>query len=119
MGDLSAHFNRSEFRCHGFGHAGHPDHPTNVDGRLVAHLEQLRAIVGKPLRIVSGHRCPWWNKRVGGAARSQHMSGTAADIPKGYATVAQAERAGFNGIGNKGQWAVHVDVRANRARWHY
>lgn len=119
MGDLSAHFSRSEFRCHGTGRPGHPAHGIPVSPTLVAHLEQLRAIVGRPLKIVSGYRCPWWNARVGGAPQSRHLKGDAADLPSGYATVAQAAAAGFSGIGNKGQWAVHVDTRGYRARWTY
>lgn len=119
MGDLSAHFDRREFRCKGHGVAGHTAHDTAVSGHLVAHLERLRAIVGRPLPIVSGHRCGWWNRRVGGARRSRHLLGDGADIPLGYATVAQAERAGFTGIGRRGVWAVHVDVRPQRARWSY
>lgn len=119
MGNLSPHFSLSEFTCHGGRRPGHPSHMTTVSPHLVAHLEDLRRIVGRPLPIVSGHRCPWWNRRVGGAARSQHLTGTGADIPPGYATVAQAELAGFKGIGRKGSWAVHVDVRASKARWEY
>lgn len=119
MGDLSAHFSRREFACKGAGKPGHPAHQTVVSSTLVARLERLRAIVGRPLPIVSGHRCRWWNARVGGASRSRHIYGDAADIPFGYATVAQAAAAGFDGIGNKGQWAVHVDTRGYRARWSY
>lgn len=119
MGDLSPHFSRREFACKGSQRAGHPPHSVKVSAHLVQHLERLRAIVGRPLPIVSGHRCPWWNQRVGGASRSQHLYGTAADIPRGYATVDQAERAGFTGIGHKDGWAVHVDVRPARARWRY
>lgn len=119
MGDLSAHFSRAEFACHGIGKPGHPQHGPHVAGDLVVKLERLRAIVGRPLKIVSGYRCPWWNARVGGKRRSQHLLGNAADLPLGYATAAQAEAAGFKGIGTKGRWAVHVDVRARRARWVY
>lgn len=120
MGDLSPHFSRAEFRCHGFGHAGHPDHDTPVSERLVDVLEQLRRLSGnQPLHIVSGHRCPWWNRHVGGARASKHMTGEAADLPAGYATVTRAAAAGAKGIGRKGSWAVHVDVRARAARWVY
>jgi uncharacterized protein YcbK (DUF882 family) len=119
MGDLSPHFSRTEFRCKGTGKPGHPAHDTVVSSHLVQHLEKLRSIVGRPLPIVSGYRCRWWNAKVGGAPAGQHPLGTAADIPAGYATVRQAEQAGFTGIGNRGQWAVHVDVRPRRARWTY
>lgn len=113
MGDLSPHFSRREFDSHDGARADpHPE--------LIDRLEQLRTIVGnKPLRIVSGYRSPAHNRAVGGAPRSQHLYNRAADIPYGYATVAQAELAGFRGIGSKDGWAVHVDVRAKRARWTY
>lgn len=112
MGDLSPHFSASEFRDHRTG-------AVKVDPRLVQCLESLRSLVGRPLRIVSGYRTVATNRAVGGAPKSQHLYGKAADIPAGYATVHQAELAGFTGIGNRGQWAVHVDVRRNRARWQY
>lgn len=114
MGDLSAHFSRSEFDCPHCG-AGAPS------PQLVAILENLRASVGKPLRIVSGFRCVPYNKSLPNAApASRHVHGDAADIPSGYATVAQAARAGAVGIGNAGQWAIHVDWRpGGPARWSY
>lgn len=91
-----------------------------MDPHLVQHLEKLRAIVGRPLHIITGHRCRPWELHRGRSGLSQHVHGRAADIPAGYATVAQAERAGFSGIGNSGRWAVHVDVRpGGPARWSY
>ena len=120
MGDLSAHFNRSEFRCQGHGQVGHVDHGTIVAPHLVEHLEKLRARAGgRPLRIVSGHRCAWWNRRSKGREDSRHLHGDAADIPLKYATLGWAEAAGFDGIGTLGPWAIHVDVRGWRARWTY
>ena len=113
MGDLSPHFSRYEFDCPHCG-AGAPS------PQLVERLERLRGIVGRPLSIVSGFRCVPHNKAVGGAPSSRHVNGDAADIPSGYASVAQAERAGFVGIGNAGAWAVHVDWRpGGPARWSY
>lgn len=113
MGDLSAHFSRREFDSHDGARA-------DPDPELVAALERLRALVGRPLRIVSGYRSPAHNRAVGGAPRSQHLYNRAADIPAEYATVAQAAAAGFTGIGSRGRWAVHVDVRRGRpARWSY
>lgn len=119
MGDLSQHFSRSEFRCHGFGHAGHRNHATPVDARLVALLERIRQEHGGPVRVVSGHRCAWWNRQVGGAGASQHMKGTAADLATGVITGARARALGASGVGTKGGWATHVDVRAKPARWTY
>ena len=43
-------------------------------------LEPLRAHFGKPIKIMSGFRCPELNRAVGGAPKSQHLFGQAADI---------------------------------------
>jgi uncharacterized protein YcbK (DUF882 family) len=87
---------------------------------LERHLEELRQLVGKPIVIVSGYRCPPHNANVHGAADSQHMYAAAADIKPGVATVDQAASVGFVGIGSLGHWAVHVDVRDGpSARWSY
>lgn len=105
MGDLSPHFSRSEFDCH-------DGTPSSPDPALIACLERLRHLCGDhPLRIASGYRTPAYNAAVGGAAHSQHLVNRAADIPAGYAKTAQAQAAGFTGIGSCGQWAVHLDVR--------
>ena len=48
---------------------------------LVANiLDPLREAYGKPIVVTSGYRCPKLNKTVGGAAKSQHITGEAADI---------------------------------------
>jgi uncharacterized protein YcbK (DUF882 family) len=104
MGDLSEHFSRHEFDCHD-GSIAHPD------PALIAALERLRAMVGRPLSIVSGYRSPAWNRHVGGARFSQHLYNRAADIPPHYATIALARAAGFTGIGYCHGSVVHVDVR--------
>jgi uncharacterized protein YcbK (DUF882 family) len=104
MGDLSRNFNRYEFLCH---HCSRVVGPTPA---LVTVLQRLRTTVGSPLRIVSGYRCPDHNRAVGGFVRSQHLLGNAADIPGGYATVQQCQRAGAAGIGVRGLLVVHVDM---------
>jgi zinc D-Ala-D-Ala carboxypeptidase len=43
-------------------------------------LEPLRTALKKPIKISSGYRCPELNKAVGGAPKSQHLDGQAADI---------------------------------------
>ena len=43
-------------------------------------LDPLREAYGKPIVVTSGYRCPKLNRAVGGAARSQHCKGEAADI---------------------------------------
>ena len=78
MGDLTADFDRSEFRCKcGCGN-------DNVSIELVRRLQQLRSLYGKPLYINSGCRCIKHNAEVGGVPNSAHVSegkvGEAADI---------------------------------------
>lgn len=43
-------------------------------------LDPLREAFGEPIIVTSGYRCGRLNKAVGGATKSQHMYGQAADI---------------------------------------
>lgn len=48
-------------------------------------LEPAQALLGVPLVINSGFRCPALNQAIGGATNSAHMDGRAADfvLPRG------------------------------------
>ena len=48
--------------------------------RLCGWLEELRKRSGTPIRINSGYRSPQLNRKIGGAATSNHLTGCAADI---------------------------------------
>ena len=48
--------------------------------RLCGWLEVLRERAGTPIRINSGYRSPQLNKKIGGAANSNHLTGCACDI---------------------------------------
>jgi len=117
MGDLSKNFSRAEFACHcGCGF----DSP---DARLIILLQAVRDYYGLPIKVLSGCRCAKHNKKVGGASRSQHLLGFAADIaiigvaPFDLAGVLNAAfRDLFGGLGIY-RGFVHVDVRHWRARW--
>ena len=52
----------------------------NIELLVEKILDPLREKFGKPIIVTSGYRCKELNKTVGGAAKSQHMSGEAADI---------------------------------------
>lgn len=56
--------------------------PEMVDAlrRTAQLLEQVRALLGKPILVSSGYRAPQVNRAVGGAANSAHMLGCAADF---------------------------------------
>lgn len=112
------HFKVKEFAC---PHCG----KIKIDINLLVKLEELRKAVGnKPLVITSGYRCPTHNRNVGGASRSQHIYGKAADISHhniGRALLERhADRIFANGgVGLGGNNIVHVDTRNGRARWRY
>ncbi len=107
---ISEHFSERELACR---HCGR----VKVSCELMAALEELRRRKGRPLPIISGYRCPRHNRAVGGARRSQHVRGQAADIPALYATAEEAWACGFTGIGTTKGWATHVDVRAGERTW--
>lgn len=93
-----------------------------VDPLLVVRLERLRRALGRPVRIVSGRRCPVHNAAVSGAARSRHVHGDAADISSALkVTVAQAKRLGFTGIGVSADgYVTHLDTRPGAVTvWRY
>ena len=48
--------------------------------RLCQWLEVLRERAGTPIRINSGYRSPQLNKKIGGVANSNHLTGCAVDI---------------------------------------
>lgn len=118
MGDLSRNFSRSEFACKCCGRV-------EVDPRLVKALQELRDQAGAPITVRSGYRCPKHNEKVGGARKSQHMAGRAADIVIGDLSVAEmyraAERIEAFAAGGIGLYPesgfVHVDVRDGAVRW--
>jgi len=112
-GPLSAHFDAREFACPHCGAAF-------VVDELVKVLELVRQSAGHPVRVISGYRCPVHNRAVHGATDSQHVYGTAADIPEGLVTAPQAFHLGAIGVGVQKGWAVHVDVRrGRRTQWVY
>jgi uncharacterized protein YcbK (DUF882 family) len=116
MGDLSKHFDSNEFKCRCCGML----HPDGVPSALVAELELIREHYGKPVHINSGYRCPDHNRACGGAMRSQHMAGQAADFwIKGVRPADVWFDLNQNHEGGLGKYKTftHIDVRGYRARW--
>ena len=117
MGDLSANFSRSEFRCKcGCG-------KYNITPALIKGLQELRDYLGMPIIIGSGTRCPEHNAAVGGTRNSYHVKGYAADIRVDGLTPKELMRAAeqikvfrYGGIGLYDTF-IHVDVRGHKARW--
>lgn len=93
-----------------------------VSGELVEILQKIRSHFQKPVTIHSGYRTPAYNKKVDGAAYSQHLYGTASDIsvggvsPREVAAYAETLLPGTGGIGIYPTF-THVDVRTAKSRW--
>lgn len=89
--------------------------------RLSETLEQVRALVGKPIRISSGYRCPDLNKWVGGSPTSAHTLGLAADFtcssmtPKDLAKLICASDIMFDQLIYEGAW-VHIALSTGTPR---
>jgi len=101
--------------------------PANIEAnlaRLADELEKLRHLIGLPIQVSSGYRCPEWNRLCGGAPESQHQYGLAADVWVRGRTPGQIKKAAefitafrLGGIGLYRGW-VHVDIRSGGpARW--
>lgn len=118
---LSAHFDKSEFKCKCKGKYCN-GYPCEMSSKLINLLEELRAYYGKPVTITSGLRCTKHNSAVGGVSGSAHTKGKAADIyipgvcdtkdgrnkvkAKAYELGAAYSYCNTPGMGN----AVHINV---------
>lgn len=76
----SKHFKLKEFACKDGTPV--PEEFYNNVQELMDNLEVIREHFGGlyPIRINSGYRTPEYNKKVGGASKSQHLNASAADI---------------------------------------
>ena len=112
---ISPHFKLSEMAC--------KDGSDKVlySTELMEKLEELRAYGGFTVSINSGYRTPAYNRKIGGASRSQHTLGTAADIVvRKNGSIVNTKKVcclcqslGFKGIGYISANAVHVDMRTS------
>lgn len=114
---LSDDFTSAEFDCHGNGCCN----STEVDPKLVELLQKIHDHFNKDVVINSAYRCAKHNKKVGGASKSKHLYGQAADIKVSGVSplkVAQyCESIGVKGIGQYSNF-VHVDTRTNKYFWY-
>lgn len=81
MGNLSKHFDSSEFACQ----CGCGD--DRIDPELVDLLEEIRVALDRPVRITSGVRCQSHNESIGGVAKSAHVP---VDLFDGKGPVSRA-----------------------------
>lgn len=122
---LTDNFKLSEFRCKD-GTDVPDDLMENVQ-LLCKNLQVLRDHIGKPIRVISGYRSPKYNRRIGGAKKSQHMLAKAADIKiKGMdpsevkSVIVSLIKEGKMMPGGVGLYTTftHYDVRGRNARWY-
>lgn len=122
--NLTTNFTRQEFEC-----KDGSEMPENVFTNikvLASNLQVLRDELCQPITITSGYRSPSHNASIGGAARSQHLYGTAADFKvAGYTPQQVADkieqliaegRMSEGGLKAYSGW-IHYDCRQIRARW--
>lgn len=121
---LTKNFSLEEFNCRD-GRVVPPQYLPNVE-KLAANLQVLRDEIGEPIHINSSYRPPDYNKKIGGAPKSQHLTASAADITaKGYtpkklaAVIERLIKAGKMKQGGLGIYPgfVHYDIRNYKARW--
>lgn len=119
---LTPHFNLSELRCHDGTEV--PDKYLANALQICGRAEELRAEVG-PLIVTSGYRSPAWNRRVGGAKGSLHMTASALDLcsrtvpakelHRIWLRLVKAGKVADGGLGLYPSW-VHIDLGRPR-RW--
>ena len=113
---LSANFKVSEFKCKD------GSDKILISDELVTLLQRIRDHFGKPVTINSAYRNAAYNIKVGGASKSQHVVGTAADIvvkginPTEVTKYVEYIMPNTGGIGLYNTF-THVDVRTKRSRW--
>ena len=122
---LTKNFKLSEFRCR-----DGPDVPEELMANvqeLAENLQVLRDHLGKPITIISGYRSPKYNRRIGGARKSQHLLARAGDMKIKGLTPAEIKdiivsliKEGKMKAGGGGLYTtfVHYDVRGFNRRWY-
>lgn len=122
---ITDNFRLHEFRCKDGTDV--PEELMDNVRLLCENLQVLRDHIQKPIRVISGYRSPKYNRRIGGARRSQHMTAKAADIkvsgmsPKEVKDViVDLIKQGKMHPGGIGLYTTftHYDVRGRNARWY-
>jgi len=85
-------------------------------------LQPVRNLIGKPMIISSGFRCPELNKLVGGVSNSQHLTGQAVDFTVPGETVAgiifkiQTSNIEYDQLINEYNKWVHISFNKGKNR---
>ena len=122
---ISKNFSKSEFTCN--CGCEMPEEVFYNIQKLANQLQFLRNIIGNPIKINSGYRCPDYNDNVvKGSKNSQHKLGKASDIVIEGVTPQETFEL-IDLLINEGELLqgglsayatfVHYDVRRKKARW--
>ena len=112
---ITEHFKLKEFACKN-------SEAIIISEKLCYILEAIRAHFEKPVTVTSGYRTPEYNAKIGGAVKSQHILGLAADIkingvaPDDIASYARTLMPTYGGIGIYSTF-THIDVRDKLTNW--
>ena len=119
------HFTWGEVRCHGFEQGfdccwGR----VLIHERILLKAEEIRKALGNnPLIVLSGYRCPMWNKEIGGKIHSRHLEGLAMDIQISFYELDGiydiiTKLLPFSGLGLY-NWGIHIDMDTShgKRRW--
>lgn len=125
---ITAHFNSGEFRCKNVAETPYPEKWLLPRLKpLCEALEKIRCRTGGfSIHILSGYRTAQHNKSIGGAEKSQHLNGRAADISsrkvsprKLHRIIKKLIKCGEipdGGLAKYSSW-IHYDQRGYKARW--
>lgn len=114
---MSKHFSKKELMCRcGCG-------LYNPQPQLLRLAEKVREILGVPMVVTCGCRCPAHNAAVGGEPHSRHLYGQAMDfrcarepLTVYHALIEAHEDGRLPELGGLGvyDWGVHIDTYAKR-----
>jgi len=122
---ITENFSLHEFRCRD-GSDVPEEYMENVR-ELCENLQVLRDYIQKPITVISGYRSPTYNRKIGGARRSQHLLAKAGDLIVKGMTPGEVKEAIVHLIkegkmkkGGVGLYTyfTHYDVRGFNRRWY-
>jgi len=123
---LSENFNSNEFDD---DLEDETNHFTLISPFLIVAMQQIRSAIGQPVTITSGFRTEKKNTSIGGAIKSYHTKGMAADwtvlnpdfsLTEFYNIILDKEFQRYRFIKGVGLYEargfIHVDVRDTKDR---
>lgn len=122
---LTENFSREEFDSK--DGAEMPEEVLENVKELAKNLQVIRDHIKMPIKINSGYRSPEYNKKVGGADKSQHLFAKAADLNTSLApqvlhkiilNLIEEGKIKEGGLGLYNSF-VHYDIRGKKARWDF